>query len=99
MLQYDRTDVSKGIDVNKTDDSHDCIICHYWYFLDINFKFDPKVCNVCHDLIEKSMSFNDVAIVYVVKENDYRIHFWSMSKNKAVNLFKNADLTEKSWTL
>ena len=33
MLYYDKTDVSEGIDVNKTNESKQCIICHYWYFL------------------------------------------------------------------
>ena len=32
MLYYDRTDVSEGVDVNKTSASKECIICHYWYF-------------------------------------------------------------------
>lgn len=32
MLLYDRTDVSEGIDVNKTSVSKECNICHYWYF-------------------------------------------------------------------
>ena len=40
MLEYDRIDVSERIDVNKTSGSRDCIICHYWYFLDINFNFN-----------------------------------------------------------
>ena len=39
MLYYDRIDVSEGIDVNKTSESKDSIICHYWYFLDQGFKF------------------------------------------------------------
>ena len=52
-----------------------CSMCNYWYFLDINFRFDPKVCNGCHNWIQKFMSFNDVAIIYV-KENDYRIHVY-----------------------
>ena len=43
MLKYDRVDVFKGIDVNKTNGLREFIICHYWHFLDINFKFDPKV--------------------------------------------------------
>ena len=49
MLEYDRIDVSKGIDINKTGDTHECIICHNWYFLRINFRFYPIVCNGCHD--------------------------------------------------
>ena len=29
MLYFDRTDVSEGIDVNKTSPSEECDICHY----------------------------------------------------------------------
>ena len=32
MLYYDRIDVSKGIDVNKTSKSKECNIFHYRYF-------------------------------------------------------------------
>ena len=45
MLEYDKMDASKGSDVNKTGGSGECIICHYWYFLGINFKFQTEVCN------------------------------------------------------
>ena len=51
MLYHDRTDVSEGIDVNKTSKSKKCNICHYWYFLDMEFKFQPDVCNGCHDVL------------------------------------------------
>ena len=35
MLEYDRIDISEGIDINKLNDkSKECGICHYWYFLD-----------------------------------------------------------------
>ena len=30
MLYFDRIEVSKRIDVNKTSDSKECDICHYW---------------------------------------------------------------------
>ena len=33
MLYYDRTNASKGIEVNKTKESKECDICHYWYVL------------------------------------------------------------------
>ena len=29
-------------------------ICHYWYFKDIDFKYEPYLCNRCHDLMQKS---------------------------------------------
>ena len=63
MLYYDRTDVSEGIDVNKTSASKECDICHYWYFLNYSFKFQPNVCNRCHDLLMMSMNFNDIPIL------------------------------------
>ena len=34
MLEYDRIDISEEIDINKTNASKECDICHYWYFLD-----------------------------------------------------------------
>ena len=74
MLQYDRIDISEGIDVSKTILSKKCDICHYWYFKNIGFKYEPYLCNSCNDLMQKAMSFNNVAIVYA-KENAYRIYF------------------------
>ena len=56
MLEYDRVDISEGIDVNKTNLSKECDICHYWYFKDIGFKYEPYLCNGCHDLMEKAMT-------------------------------------------
>ena len=79
--------MSEGIDLNKTNGLQEYIICHYWYFLEINFRFQPKVCNVYHDLMQKVMSFNDVAIVSV-KGNDYRIHFWYIIKDQTMDLLK-----------
>ena len=35
MLLYDRIDVSEGIEINKTGASKECMLCHYWYFKDI----------------------------------------------------------------
>ena len=43
------------------------------------FKYEPYLCNSCHDLMQKAINFNDVVIVSI-KGNDYRIHFWYMSK-------------------
>ena len=86
MLYFDRIDVSEGVDVNKTDDSRVCIICYYWYFLEISFRFQLEVCNECHDLMQKAMRFDDVAITSV-KGNDCRIYCWYNSKDEAIILF------------
>ena len=67
MLEYDRIDISEGIDVNKTILSKECDICHHWYFKDIGFKYEPYLCYGCHDLTQKAMSFNNVP-VFMLKE-------------------------------
>ena len=80
MLEYERIDISEGIDVNKTNLSKECDICHYWYFKDNGFQFELYLCNGCHDLMQKAMIFNNIAIVYV-KGSAYKINFWYMSKD------------------
>ena len=54
MLYYDRIDITEGIDVNKTSESKECDIWHYCYFFKKGFKFQPNVCNGCHDLLMMS---------------------------------------------
>ena len=98
MLEYDRIDISEGIDVNKTSASKECDICHYWYFEEIGFKYEPYLCNSCHDLMQKAMSFDDVAIVYV-KESAFKIHFWHMSKNNAISIMNNSNFVDKKGVL
>ena len=95
MLEYDRTDISEGIDINKTNASKEYDIFDYWYFLEKDFNYEPYLCNGCHDLMQKAMNFNDFAIVSI-KANDYRIHFWYMSKNDAICIINNCNLNEKN---
>ena len=64
MLEYDRIDISEGIDVNKTNASKECDICHYCYFKDIGFKYKPYLCNGCHDLTQKAM----MLLFFMLKE-------------------------------
>ena len=98
MLYYDRIDVSEGIDVNKTSASKECDICHYWYFLNYSFKFQPNVCNRCHDLLLMSMSLSNIGILNI-KGSDYHCIISLISKNEAINLLQNASLTRKSGIL
>ena len=94
MLEYERIDISEGIDVNKTNLSKECDICHYWYFKNIGSKYEPYLCNGCHDLMQKAMSFDNIAVVYV-KGNAYRIYFWCISKDDAINITIGSNLVEK----
>ena len=60
MLEFDRIDISDKSDVNRANLSKECYICHYWYFKDIDFKYEKYLCNGCDDLMQKVMSFNNV---------------------------------------
>ena len=94
MLEYDRIDISEGINIKKTNASKECKICHYWDFKDIGFKYEPYLCNDCHGLMQNAVRFNDAAIVYV-KGIAYRIHFWYMSKDDAINITNNSYVIDK----
>ena len=37
MLYYNKINVSDGMDINKSNKSKECVICHHWYFLDLNY--------------------------------------------------------------
>ena len=98
MLEYDRIDISKVIDIDKTNVSKKRKICHYWHFKDIGFKYEPYFCNGCHGLMQKAISFNDIAIFYV-KVSAYRIHFWYMSKDDAIKIMNSSNLINKMGVL
>ena len=98
MLECDRIDISEGIDLNKTSASKKCDICHYWYFKDIGFNYEPYPCNGYHDLMQKAMNFDNIAILYV-KGNAYRIHCWYMSKDDVINIINGSNLVHKRGVL
>ena len=66
MLQYEKIDVSEGIETSK-----ECMLCHYWYFKDVGFKFEPHVCNKCHDVLMTAYELKNIAILNV-KGVDFR---------------------------
>ena len=51
MLEYNGIFISGGTHINKTNLSKECDICHYWYFLDKCFRYEPYLCSGCHDLM------------------------------------------------
>lgn len=94
MFGYDRIGASGGTGTIKTGGSCECIICQFCFFQKINFRFQPKWCNGCHDMKQKYMTFN--VVIVTVGRNYHRIHFWSMTKSEAVKRMKNADLRKKT---
>ena len=81
---FSRIDFSEGIDVNKTSESKECDICQYRYFLNKGSKFQPNVCNRCHDLLMMSMNLSNIAILNI-KGSDFRCIMNRISKNETIN--------------
>ena len=48
--------------------------------------------------MQKALSFNDTAIVYV-KESVYRIYFWYMGKDEWISIMNNCNLIDKKVAL
>ena len=63
MLQYERVDISEEININKARVSKECIICHYWYFKYIGYKFEPGIYNGCHDVLMMTYELKNIAIL------------------------------------
>ena len=89
MLEYKRIDISKGIIVDMSNKLEECMLCHYWYFLDENSSYRPYLCNGCYNIMQKSNHFKNIAIVHVEK-SAYRIYFLYMSKREAKKLMNNS---------
>ena len=81
-VYYDRIDVYKGIDVNKTSRSKEYDT------------YQPNVCNRCHDLLMMSIKLCDIAILNI-KGSDYHCIISLISKKDSIKFMQNADLTEK----
>ena len=98
MIEYERINISERIDVDKTNKSKECMLCHYWYFLNKNFSYGPYLCNGCYNIMQKSTDFKNIAIGHV-KKSVYRIYFLYMSKREANKLMSNSNLIDKKGTL
>ena len=87
MLQYEKIDVSERIDVNKTNASKVCKLCHYWFYKHIGFKFEEHVSNGCHDLLTMAYSLKNIAILRA-KRATFRCLLMGTSKNEALKKIK-----------
>ena len=65
------------------------MICHYWYFKDIGYKYEPLVCNGCHDLLMVVYDLKNFMILSI-KGVDYRCYVLDTSISDAINLFNNS---------
>ena len=93
-LEYERIDISEGIDVDMSNKSKEYMLCHYWHLLDKNFSYGPYLCDGCYNLLQKCNKPKNIAIVHV-KKSAYRIYFLYMSKREAKKLMTNSNLIDK----
>ena len=94
MLANERIDISDGIDVNKSDESKECTLCHYWYLLDKNFRYRPYLCDGWYNMTQKCNKLKNIAIIRI-KKSVYRIFFLFMSKREARKLMANSNIIDK----
>ena len=94
MLVYERIDISDGIDVDKSYESKECMLCHYWYFLGMSFSYGPYICDGCYNMMQKCNKRKNIAIIRI-KKSVYRICFLFMSKREAQKLMTNFNLIDK----
>ena len=83
MLQYEKIDTSEEIDINKTSASKKIELFHYWFFKDVAFNFEEHVCNGCHDLLMKTYSLKNIAILNA-KGATFRCLLMGIGKNEAL---------------
>ena len=98
MLVYEKIDISDGIDVDMSGKSKECMICHYWCFLDKNFSYGPYLSDRFYNMTQKCYKLKNIAIVHV-KESVYRTCFLYMSKREANKLMTNSNLIDKKGVL
>ena len=78
---------------HKTSASKECMLCHYQYFKDVGFKFEPHVCNKCHVSVT-AYELKNIAMLNV-KGVGFRFILWGISRNEAVNRLNNSVLEDK----
>ena len=99
MLEYDRIDISEGIDINECEEtSTKRSLRKFYYFLHKNFKYGPYLCDGCDDMSMKAVSMQNLTIINH-NGNYYRVIFAFRSKKDPSNLIKNAVILGEKGTL
>ena len=91
MLQEEKLSISEGIDTNnKTSASKKCILCHYWYFKEIGFKFERHVCNKCHDVLMTTNELKKVFYKRILVQIKHQAHSKECKfRNKLLTMIVN----------
>ena len=97
MLYYNKTDLSKEIDIVISNNNKEYTVYHYWYFKHLSilsilrFKFQKSFCNHCHYLLMLSLNISDITII-TVKGIDYNCIISDNSKSDTILLLESLNL-------
>ena len=92
MICYKKIGFTEGIDLTKSQNSKECIVCYYVYF-NHGFKFQKPLCNVWHDLLMMSPNNSDISIIFV-KGVDYHCIIYDVRKSDTIHLLENSMLND-----
>ena len=90
MMSYERIDKSEGINFEKKKGS-EYMICLY---NSGGFKYQPYVCNECHDFSMAVQNLKNLFIV-TIKNIDYRVSIVGADKKATIYLLSNSILDDK----
>ena len=88
MLYFDRIDISEGVELARSNNNKECMICHYWFF-NHRFRFQDSLCNGCNDLTVLCLKISNIIII-TDKNVDYCPIIYNISKYETINLLKSA---------
>ena len=71
--------ISEGIEINKIITSKECMLCHFWCFKSVGFKFESHDCNKCHDVLMTAFELKNIVILNV-KVVDYEVFYGVLVK-------------------
>ena len=77
--------------------SKECEFCHYCYFKDVGFKFEPNVCNECHDLLTMAYGLENIENIAILRKKGapFKHILWAISRNEGLRRLNNSVLEDK----
>ena len=76
-------------ELTLTNQAKECALCHYRYFLNTGYRYEPEACNGCHNISMMVYELKDFAILDI-KRVDYQYFIWNINRNVAINWLNNS---------
>ena len=83
-LQYEKINVSEGIDINKSNKSKESMICHYCNLKKLVINLNHIFVIKCNDISMMTYELENIAIL-IVEWVGYRYVLSNMTENDAIS--------------